>query len=104
MRTNRSTRALLGKRLSRVRRRLNRAGAEAKRLAMLGGCFEFYVPTLGAFVDGINRRISLVIQADSESAALNDDLAAYAVRELRRVAIELTCAADRIEASEGGVP
>lgn len=80
----------------RVRRKLRRMAAEVNAVEkLIGSVAEFLIPSVGSYLNGERRQVRLFITLDCEPAKPGTDLAQYAAAELRRVAGELLCAAER---------
>ena len=86
-----------------VEQQLETLKAEAERIeALCPDVFEFYIPSARCIIeppddDPEEGRIRLVVNTDSESAAIDSNLAKFAVAELRRRAGDLESAAAAIE-------
>jgi hypothetical protein len=83
-------------------RKLELAAVVCERIEVAAGdCIEFYLPSTARYLnprdDDDDLGIRMLLGIEARAATVDEDLARYAVDELRRMAGELSTAADAIE-------
>ena len=79
-----------------------RQRAESIEDAATEDVLSFWMPGLAAFVDDGDRETRFFIQLEPAKTTIDADLFEYATFELRRIANELTAAAERVELAQSG--
>src|SRR5260370_10161 len=85
-----------------IERKLDLAAVSCERIELAAGdgICEFWLPSAERYLnprDDDDAGIRLLIGVEARTATIDEDLARYAVDELRRMAGELSTAADAIE-------